>query len=162
MRAAPEKFKALLDDCSGKRRIAPLPDHDDFILRTLRDDPALSQILSGKKTIISQLHSLAGCSVQSFSENPFHNDYVAPHSGKSGSLLVAQQAGTQWRFTLDDPPHTTHTQYRTIELNAGDAVYFRSDCWHSGGAYSRSNHRVFLFIFTTEHKPQTDSVFVPR
>ena len=80
---------------------------------------------------ISILHSLAGCEQQQL-----HKDYADDECGISCLLAICE--GT--RIVIDHGDN-----YRPLELNVGQCVFFKGDVVHAGAGYDAENIRLHAY-----------------
>ncbi len=105
---------------------------------------------------IGLLHSEANCG-----EQFFHFDYMkkAPDSCVFGSpdmsysLIISLQNGTKMDLSIDG-----ENVAETVELMAGDILFMCNNLYHRGCNYTSINHRLFLFLESSEYPAPDDSV----
>jgi ectoine hydroxylase-related dioxygenase (phytanoyl-CoA dioxygenase family) len=127
------------------------PDEKRFQAKIPMTDPLIAQLVSRMRSMLGEhevqepvvLQSLAGCLQQEW-----HTDY--DEDNRSGfSLLIALQDDTR----LETPG-------KTIELERGDLLVFRSDLVHAGSSYDRENLRIFLFCDLPTVKRRRNATYI--
>lgn len=116
-------------------------------------DPLIVQLVSRMRSMLGEhevqepvvLQSLAGCLQQEW-----HTDYDKDNHS-SFSVLLALQDDTR----LETPG-------KTIELDQGDLLIFRSDLVHAGSWYNRENLRIFLFCDLPTVKRRKNATYITQ
>jgi hypothetical protein len=156
-----------IDNSDGLRAFGPLGRDDASKVKAAILERLASRFSSmeGRRIEIISMRSLAGTPRQAFGGVGFHTDYEPqvredgdPNS-KSCSLIIAQQDGTPLLF-LDLTKENGSQDYKVM-LNTGDAVVWKHDTIHSGGAYEAENHRLFAYVSDKYLRHQKNSVSLP-